>query len=379
MLQKSKSNRVAKFKYVLIVPVLCAMLFYVSCSVSAINMEDSGQAVLQKDTPNFQVIKSGIGNSDLLTIGVLNKSLLTEDELNFIKASKMGIGLRDMREQGTSIFDYYDEFFMVRSSSFIESLAAEKGITIKELSTTYDDIKENEIEEVTNADLENIPNFTVTTSLQKGKPSLLTVILRDKSLLTEGELDFVKAAKKAEIVLDSKDVGKGDFSQYDEFFLVRSSSFLQKLAIEKEVTIEVVSLTNNQDQTYDIEQVPNSELENIPFAVIDKVPTYTGCTGTNQELKTCMSDAISKFVNQNFNTALGKSLGLTGVNRIFVSFRIDKTGKITNIRSRAPHPDLEKEAIRVIRLIPDMEKPGEQGGRPVGVLYSLPITFNIAE
>ena len=91
-----------------------------------------------------------------------------------------------------------------------------------------------------------------------------------------------------------------------------------------------------------------------------------------------MSDKIAKTVNRGFNTSLGEELGLTGVNRIFVSFMINKSGKIVNIRSRAPHPDLEKEANRVIQTLPNM-KPGEQKGQAVDVLYSLPITFKIAD
>jgi len=35
---------------------------------------------------------------------------------------------------------------------------------------------------------------------------------------------------------------------------------------------------------------------------------------------------------------------------------------------------LEKEAIRVVNMIPDMT-PGKQRGRPVGVKYTLPITL----
>jgi len=91
-----------------------------------------------------------------------------------------------------------------------------------------------------------------------------------------------------------------------------------------------------------------------------------------------MSDKIAKTVNRGFNTSLGQDLGLTGINRIYVSFMINKSGEIVNIRSRAPHPGLETEAERVIKTLPKM-KPGEQQGQPVDVLYSLPITFKIQE
>lgn len=114
----------------------------------------------------------------------------------------------------------------------------------------------------------------------------------------------------------------------------------------------------------------------VPFAVIEKVPTFPNCAGTNSQLKECMSTNISKYVSKEFNTSLASQLGLTGINRVFVSFKIDKQGNIANVRARAPHPALEEEAKRVIKTIPQMQ-PGEQNGQPVGVLYSLPITFKV--
>lgn len=122
------------------------------------------------------------------------------------------------------------------------------------------------------------------------------------------------------------------------------------------------------------------ENKNISFEVIDEVPVFPGCESlsTNEERKICMSDKMSEMINQNFNIALGKDLGLTGVNRIFVSFKINKEGVITNLRSRSPHPDLDVEAQRVVTLLPKM-KPGKHNGKEVGVLYSLPIAFKIAE
>ena len=58
-------------------------------------------------------------------------------------------------------------------------------------------------------------------------------------------------------------------------------------------------------------------------------------------------------------------------------FKIDKEGNIIDIKARAKHPNLEKEAIRVISLLPKLIKPGYQRGKPVIVPYSLPIIFNV--
>ena len=71
-------------------------------------------------------------------------------------------------------------------------------------------------------------------------------------------------------------------------------------------------------------------------------------------------------------------LGLSGRQRISVIFKIDKTGSVTGVRARAPHPRLEKEAQRVINLLPKM-KPGKQRGKAVIVPYSLPIIFQVQD
>ncbi|MFI1771932.1 energy transducer TonB [Thalassobellus citreus] len=116
------------------------------------------------------------------------------------------------------------------------------------------------------------------------------------------------------------------------------------------------------------------------YEVIENVPVYKGCDKTlsNAELKKCMSYKISNLISKNFNIKIANKIGLPdGLVKINVIFKIDKYGKVTGIRSSAPHYELEKEAIRVIKLIPDMERPGIQRGKPVTVPYSIPINFMV--
>lgn len=118
----------------------------------------------------------------------------------------------------------------------------------------------------------------------------------------------------------------------------------------------------------------------IPFTVVEQVPVFPGCEElkTVEEQKNCMSEKINMYVNRNFNTNLGKELGLTGINRIYVQFKVSKGGEVTDVRSRAPHPDLGAEAERVVNNLPGMD-PAIHGGKEVAILYSLPITFRVAE
>lgn len=125
---------------------------------------------------------------------------------------------------------------------------------------------------------------------------------------------------------------------------------------------------------------PDEPLGTVIWKNVEEVPLFPGCEGldTNEERKTCMSAKISKFVNKKFDTDIGEELGLSGINRIFVQFTVDKTGAVTNIKSRSPHLGLREEAQRVIELLPEMQ-PGKQRSVPVGVIYSLPITFQVQD
>lgn len=144
-------------------------------------------------------------------------------------------------------------------------------------------------------------------------------------------------------------------------------------------TSEKETLSSNRKIEHTAPIVQKSETK-IPFAVIEKVPLTPNCTdfSTNETAKKCVSEEIKQFVNKNFDIKIAEKYGLTGINRVYVRFTIDNKGNIVDIAARAPISSLEKEAIRVIKLLPKMT-PGEHKGEKVNVLYSLPIVFNIEE
>lgn len=151
---------------------------------------------------------------------------------------------------------------------------------------------------------------------------------------------------------------------------------------EIEETVIESTETDEEEEIVEIEEVEVEEVEEdieVPFAVIENVPVFPGCEkGNNDTKRKCMSDKITKFVQKKFNTDIAGDLGLTGRQRISVIFKIDKGGNVTGVRSRAPHPRLQKEAARVINLLPKM-KPGKQRGKAVIVPYSLLILFQVQD
>lgn len=147
---------------------------------------------------------------------------------------------------------------------------------------------------------------------------------------------------------------------------------------------EIESTETSLEDVVEVEEVVEAPVEeevaDVPFAVIEDVPIYPGCENlkNNEERKQCMSQKVMKFVQKEFDTDLGAELGLSGVTRVIVQFKIDKNGRVTDIKSRAPHPRLQDEAARVVKKLPKMQ-PGKQRGKPVGVVYSLPIVFQIQD
>lgn len=153
---------------------------------------------------------------------------------------------------------------------------------------------------------------------------------------------------------------------------------IKETVIESTEINEFDAVTVNVDKAIVAVEEEEEIVEDIAFVVIEDVPIFPGCKGNNSELRACFSDQIAKFVSARFNIGLAADLGLTpgSIQKIFVIFRIDKNGNITDINARAPHKQLQEEAIRVIGLLPQMT-PGRQRGKPVGVKYGLPIVFKV--
>lgn len=159
------------------------------------------------------------------------------------------------------------------------------------------------------------------------------------------------------------------------------------LEVEDEAEMEETLIESTEtDQNQEIlevaqileEVVEEEEIVNVPFAVIENVPIFPGCENesSNEAKKACMSEGVDLFIKNNFNTSFAGDIGLEGRQRIFVTFKINKHGNVADVRTRAPHPKLEEEALRVVKSLPKMI-PGKQRGVPVGVLYALPIVFQV--
>lgn len=89
------------------------------------------------------------------------------------------------------------------------------------------------------------------------------------------------------------------------------------------------------------------------------------------------NEALVKFIRKNLQyprEASRKNMEGT----VYVGFIINKLGKIEKIKVIKGVPELNKEAMRVISLMPDWEA-GMQAGQKVSVHYTMPLKFRLVK
>jgi TonB family protein len=107
------------------------------------------------------------------------------------------------------------------------------------------------------------------------------------------------------------------------------------------------------------------EVQDEVFVVVEEMPLFPGGDST-----------LMKFISSNIQYPKNaKEKNIQG--RVILRFCVTYEGKINRVGVlKAVDPELDMEAVRVIKMLPEW-KPGKQGGKPVNVWYSVPITFKL--
>lgn len=119
----------------------------------------------------------------------------------------------------------------------------------------------------------------------------------------------------------------------------------------------------------------NENFQETQFAIIEDPPIFPGCKGLTSETKKCFHNSIIRHIKRKFNLSVIRKLSFKGTIIIYAHFKITKEGNVKIISVRAPHKNLQNEAIRVLNRLPKMT-PGMQDGKPVEVSYMLPISLS---
>ena len=85
---------------------------------------------------------------------------------------------------------------------------------------------------------------------------------------------------------------------------------------------------------------------------------------------------LMQFLSKNIKyPQIAQENGTQG--RVTVQFVVNKDGSIVDaVVLRGVDPYLDKEALRVVNLMPKW-KPGKQRGKPVRVRYTVPVMFRL--
>ena len=117
-----------------------------------------------------------------------------------------------------------------------------------------------------------------------------------------------------------------------------------------------------------------NELETIEIDELSEVPVYPGCEKIINKTK-CLQENIQRHIVRNFKYPKeAKKNKIQG--RVFVQFIVGTGGYVDIIKTRGPDDLLEKEAQRIISLLPKF-KPGVLNGKRVRVPFSMPIIFRL--
>lgn len=110
---------------------------------------------------------------------------------------------------------------------------------------------------------------------------------------------------------------------------------------------------------------PQPVNRNSVYDVVEQMPSFPGGIS-----------GLRTYLNQNIRyPAEAQEICVQG--RVVVSFVVEKDGHISDVTVlRSVDPSLDKEAIRVVRNMPRWT-PGKQGGEPVRVRYTIPVSFRL--
>ena len=129
---------------------------------------------------------------------------------------------------------------------------------------------------------------------------------------------------------------------------------------------------------YGQEIVENETEEILPVGVVNEAPIFPSCINrTGKNLRNCFFEQLRIRISENLEYPIEHTMDSI-TPKIFVAFKIDKKGRVFDIkiRKRSGMELFEKEAIRVIENMPKL-KPAINKGEKVIVQCHFPINFSL--
>lgn len=140
----------------------------------------------------------------------------------------------------------------------------------------------------------------------------------------------------------------------------------QEVAAPVETVAETPAPRETKAPTAKPKPAPITPKDTVVFMVVEEMPEFPGGQGE-----------LMKYIAQNIKYPV-KAQQKEVQGRVTVSFVVSCDGSLRDFRIvRGVDPDLDAEALRVIKSMPNW-KPGKQKGKNVAVKYTLPINFSLS-
>ena len=226
-----------------------------------------------------------------------------------------------------------------------------------------------EIKKSPKADLEN----KKTTNLLIGAILTLSVLFigfewseRDKQVVTDTGL--------TEIVFEEEIIPITEQEQPKQAppppEAPKAEEILNIIENDSEVEQSTVQASDDTQAAVEVKYTPveveEEEVEEQQiFQVVEEMPEFPG------GMAECM-----KWLGKNIKyPTISQENGVQG--RVIIQFVVNRDGSIVDAQvARGVDPYLDKEALRVVGLMPKW-KPGKQRGKEVRVKYTLPVMFRL--
>jgi len=146
-------------------------------------------------------------------------------------------------------------------------------------------------------------------------------------------------------------------------------------SVKPEEAVELMTVDQAQVEVQDLEVVEEVAVvaeevqEDVdaaePFVVVEEMPMFPGG-----------EPALLAFISEHTQyPEVAKENNIQG--KVIVRFCVTSKGGVDKVEIlKSVDPELDKEAIRVVKTLPAF-KPGKQGGKPVPVWFMVPINFTL--
>ena len=210
--------------------------------------------------------------------------------------------------------------------------------TIEQVVTSVDNAAEEEEEEEVQERIEQPEPEALPEEIRNSVKVTELLIAKDEEVTKDDEIQSQDELKETQTAFGQTNFNEGT----DDRNVVREH--------KNEVIVE--------------EKKPEPVKEEV-FRAVEQMPRFPGG-----------EQALMKYLSTHINyPTMAMENNVQG--RVVVQFVVTKTGKIGEVKVvRSVDRDLDKEAVRVCKTLPDFI-PGKMNGQAVNVWYTLPVSFKL--